>query len=60
MSAWVKATIDNRDEIVYLNLDLAVRIERPQTRGYTIIQFIPGAGAQTVKETPEELLRSQV
>ena len=57
MSASVKATIDNRDEIVYLNLDLAVRIERPRTRGYTIIQFISGAGSQTVKETPEELLR---
>ena len=56
MSASVKATIDNRDETIYLNLDLAVRIERPQTRDYTIIQFVSGAGSQTVKETPEELL----
>jgi hypothetical protein len=56
MSAWVRATIDNRDETIYLNLDVAVRIERPTTRNYTIIQFMSGAGSQTVKETPEELL----
>src|SRR5271166_1906951 len=56
MSAWVRATVDNRDEIVYLNLDLAVRMERPQNRNYTAIQFLSGAGSQpAVKETPEEL-----
>jgi hypothetical protein len=57
MSAWVKATVDNtRDEIIYLNLDLAVRIERPPNRGYTAIQFVSGDGSQpTVKETPDEL-----
>ena len=57
MSTWVRATVDNRDETVYLNLDLAVRIERPQNRNYTVIQFVSGAGSQpAVKETPEELL----
>ena len=57
MFAWIRATVDNRDETVYLNLDLAVRIERPQNRNYTVIQFVSGAGSQpAVKETPEELL----
>jgi hypothetical protein len=57
MSAWIRATVDNRDETIYLNLDLAVRIERPLHRNYTAIHFVSSAGSQpAVKETPEELL----
>ena len=56
MPAWVKATEKNTNDVIWLNLDQAFRIERRDT--WTAIQM-PGPGAllhYSVKETPEELL----
>jgi hypothetical protein len=56
MPAWVKATPEKFDGVIWLNLDRAFQMERRST--WTAIQM-EGPSAllhYSVKETPEELL----
>jgi hypothetical protein len=58
MADWVRATVDNSQNVIWLNLALAVKIERLPNLNYTSIQFVSGSGSiPTLSETPEELLR---
>ena len=56
MPAWVKATPDSTDGVIWVNLERAFRMER--RKSLTAIE-IAGPGSlvhYSVKETPEELL----
>jgi hypothetical protein len=55
MSAWVRATIDNTGETVYVNLDHAARMERGgPNASCTLIQFLEHRLPMSVRETPED------
>ena len=58
MSDWVTATIDPNGETVFLNLSLAIKMERRAHTKSTTIQFAgpTGASLQSVREMPNELL----
>ena len=51
---WVRATRDNSDEQVWINLAVARTMETTTNPAYTIIAFADGT-IVTVKELPENL-----
>jgi hypothetical protein len=59
MAHWVKGTVANTDDAIWLNLDFAIKIERKPGLTYTSIEFSGPAwlAHQEVSETPEQLLK---
>ena len=56
MTGWVRASQDPSGETVFLNLALAVRMERRPGAGYTTVEFLPPARSQSIKEAPDQLI----
>lgn len=55
MADWVKATIDNSKAMVWVNLSVATKMERPSAATLTKVVFVDNTYVD-VAEQPDELL----